>query len=181
MTKIEQNVKSLIEPIITNLGYTIYDVIYEKEGQDNYLRIFIDKPEGTIDLNDCEKVNDAINDIPDEKDPIKSSYMLEVSSPGIEKRIRSDEHLKMFLNEKVEVHTFKNISDEIKKKEAIGILKTFDADSITIELEPEDKKASKKKKAKKQEEQDSNEDKQKEVTINKQNISAMKTVYNWED
>lgn len=67
MTKIEQNVKSLIEPIITNLGYTIYDVIYEKEGQDNYLRIFIDKPEGTIDLNDCEKVNDAINDILDEK------------------------------------------------------------------------------------------------------------------
>ena len=57
---IESKVTSLLEPIINKIGYEVYDVIYEKEAKDYYLRIFIDKPEG-IDINDCEKVNDAIN------------------------------------------------------------------------------------------------------------------------
>ena len=70
MTKVEKDVKEIIEKIINDIGYELYDVIYEKEGKDNYLRIFIDKEDG-IDLNDCEAVNNAINDILDEKDPIK--------------------------------------------------------------------------------------------------------------
>ena len=67
---IESKVSSLIEPIIENIGYTLYDLLYVKEGKDFYLKVVIDKPEG-IDINDCEKVNDAINDILDEADYIK--------------------------------------------------------------------------------------------------------------
>ena len=76
--KIEKKIESLIIGIIEGLGYELYDVIYEKEGQDYYLRIFIDKEEG-ISLEDCEKVNDAINDILDEANYIKEQYFLEVS------------------------------------------------------------------------------------------------------
>lgn len=130
MTKIEENVKKLLEPIINNLGYKVYDIIYEKEGKDNYLRIFIDKENGVIDLNDCEKVNNAINDILDEKDLIKSSYMLEVSSPGLERRIRSDEHLEMNISKEVEVHTFKPIENS---KIIKGILNSFDDNTIEVD------------------------------------------------
>lgn len=130
MTKIEENVKTLLEPIINNLGYKVYDIIYEKEGKDNHLRIFIDKENGVIDLNDCETVNNAINDILDEKDLIKSSYMLEVSSPGLERRIRSDEHLEMNISKEVEVHTFKPIENS---KIIKGILNSFDDNTIEVD------------------------------------------------
>ena len=62
MASIEERVESLIESTVNNLGYELYDVEYAKEGKDYFLRIFIDKEEG-IDLNDCEKVNDGINDL----------------------------------------------------------------------------------------------------------------------
>lgn len=79
MASIEERVETLIKPIIEKIGYDLYDVEYAKEGKNYFLRIFIDKPEG-IDLQDCEKVNDAINDILDEADYIKEQYFLEVSS-----------------------------------------------------------------------------------------------------
>ena len=85
MPKIEENVETLIMPIIEDLGYILYDVQYVKEAKDYYLRVFIDKKEG-ISLEDCEKVNNAITDILDEKNYIKDQYFLEISSPGIEKR-----------------------------------------------------------------------------------------------
>ena len=60
MASIEEKVEDLLESTINNLGYELYDVEYAKEGKDYFLRIFIDKEIG-IDLNDCEKVNNAIN------------------------------------------------------------------------------------------------------------------------
>lgn len=154
MTAIETKIKKCIEPIINNLGYQLYDVIYEKEGKENYLRIFIDKKEGIISLNDCENVNNSITDLLDEKDFIKSAYMLEVSSTGIEKRIREDEHLEQNIGNKIEVHTFKAIE---KQKSLIGILKEYNENNIKLEQES------------------------KIIEIEKGNITKMKTVYNWEE
>ena len=131
MTQLESNIRELVEPIIDNLGYQVYDVIYEKEGKDNYLRIFIDNDK-QINIKDCEKVNSAINDILDEKDYIKSQYFLEVSSPGLERRIRSEEHLQMFKNSKIELHLYKAIE---KEKIISGILKDFDKDRICISID----------------------------------------------
>ena len=78
----------------------------EVEGKDYYLRIVIDKPEG-IDINDCETVNNAINDILDEADYIKEQYFLEVSSPGLERVLRKDKHLKQNIGNNIEVKLFK--------------------------------------------------------------------------
>lgn len=153
MTATETKVKNVIEPIITNLGYRIYDVIYEKEGKDFYLRIFIDNDAG-ININDCETVNNAITDVLDEKDIIKNQYMLEVSSPGLERRIRSDEHLRQNLNKEIRVHTFKSSKSE---NTINGILVGYNDDSITIK---------------------SNND---EYNIKKENISKMETIFNWEE
>ena len=92
MINIESKVQELLNDIISNLGYDLYDVIYAKEGKDFYLRIIIDKQDGSIGIEDCEKVNNAINDILDEKDLIKEQYFLEVSSPGLERILRKEKH-----------------------------------------------------------------------------------------
>ena len=153
MTQLENKVRELVEPIINNIGYQVYDIIYEKEGKDNYLRIFIDSDK-QINIQDCEKVNNAINDILDEKDYIKSQYFLEVSSPGLERRIRSDKHLEMFKNSKIEVSLYKAVN---KEKTISGILKDFDENGICITTEDE------------------------EISIDKSNIAKIKNVYNWEE
>ena len=93
MASVEEKVEKLIEPIIEKIGYELYDVEYAKEGKNYFLRIFIDNEKG-IDLNDCEKVNDAITDILDNENYIKEQYFLEVSSPGIERILRKDKHLR---------------------------------------------------------------------------------------
>ena len=158
MTNTEKKIKQLIEPIINNLGYSLYDVIYEKEGKDNYLRIFIDK-EGGISINDCENVNNSITDILDEKDYIKNSYFLEVSSTGIEKRIRSKEHFEQNIGNKIEVHTYSNI-ENVNSKQLVGVLIKNTEDSIEIKTV---------------------ENEQNIFEIRKDNISKATTVYDWEE
>lgn len=154
MANIEERVEKLVEPIIEKIGYELYDVEYAKEGKNYFLRIFIDNKKG-IDLSDCEKVSDSITDILDEKNYIKEQYFLEVSSPGIERALRKDKHLKQNIGQQINVKLFKK--DENGKKEYLGKLKEFDDLKIVIE-------------------QDEN-----EVQIERKNISQIKTVYNWEE
>ena len=105
MASIEEKVTKLVEPIIEKSGYELYDVEYAKEGKNYFLRIFIDSEKG-IDLNDCEKVNDAVNDILDKENYIKEQYFLEISSPGIERVLRKDKHLEKNIGEEVNVCLF---------------------------------------------------------------------------
>ncbi len=153
MAKIEEKVEKLIQDKVKNIGYSLYDVEYVKEGANYYLRIYIDSPKG-IDLSDCEKVSNEINDILDEADYIKEQYFLEVSSPGIERVLRKDKHLKQNIENRVEVKLFKK--DEKGNKSYIGILKKFDTETVTIETTEE-------------------------ITIERKNIALLKTVYNWEE
>ena len=157
MTTLENKIKAFIEPIINNLGYKIYDVIVEKEGKENYLRIFLDcdlNGENPITIEDCEKASNAINNSIDSEDFIKGQYFLEVSSPGLERNIRSDEHLERFLQNKIEIHLFKPIN---KEKIITGILKKYDENIIIIETDDN------------------------ETNIEKNDIAKMKNVYNWEE
>ena len=152
MASIEEKVTKLVEPIIENLGYELYDVEYAKEGKNYFLRIFIDHEKG-IDLNDCEKVNDSITDILDKENYIKEQYFLEISSPGIERVLRKDKHLEKNIGEEVTIKLFKK--DENGKKEYLGKLKDFNQEKIVIEQE------------------------EKDINIERKNISQIKTVYNW--
>ena len=153
MAKIEEKIEELVTKPINDLGYKVYDVMYVKEGKDNYLRIFIDKDEG-ISLNDCEKVNDAITDMLDEADLIKDQYFLEISSPGVERNIRKDKHFEESIGKEVDIKLFKPL--ENKEKEITGILKSFDKESINIELEDKS-----------------------EITILRSNISTIKWTFKW--
>lgn len=128
MTSLEKKIEDLVKPIIENLGYKVYDVIYQKEVKDNYLRIFIDSDKG-IDLNDCEKVNDSVNDILDEKDYIKAQYYLEISSPGVERNLRRDEQFMDSINKNIEVHLYNNINNN---KIITGILNECNDNNIVV-------------------------------------------------
>lgn len=128
---VETRLENLLEPIITNLGYTLYDIQYIKEGKNYYLRITIDKDEG-ISIEDCEKVNNAIDNPLDEADIIKDSYMLEVSSPGIERVLRKPWHFEKQLGNNVCVKLFKSIN---KQKEFIGTLIEYDEQRLKLEID----------------------------------------------
>lgn len=117
MSAIEEKVEKLVTGPIERIGYKVYDVMYEKEGKDNYLRIFIDNETG-ISLNDCERVNNEITDMLDEANIIKDQYFLEISSPGVERHIRKDSHLEQSLGQKIVVKLFKPLKiEEIESKE----------------------------------------------------------------
>ena len=149
LASIEERVESLLKEKIEAIGYELYDVEYSKEGKNYFLRIFIDKTEG-IDLNDCEKVNNEIDEILDEADYIKEQYFLEVSSPGIERIIRKEKHLKKYIDHEINIKLFKK--DKNGNKEYQGILKAFDQENIELE---------------------------ENIKIERKNIAQIKTVYNW--
>lgn len=129
MANVEERVEALVSTPITDLGYRLYDVLYVKEGKDYFLRIFIDNSTG-ISLEDCEKVNNAINDLLDNANIIKEQYFLEVSSCGVEKVLRKDWHLTECVGEKITLSLFKPIDE---KKEITGTLKSFDENEIVLE------------------------------------------------
>ncbi len=156
MANIEEKVETLLKPKIEEIGYDLYDVEYAKEGKNFFLRIFIDKPEG-IDLTDCEKVSNSINDILDQADYIKDQYFLEVSSPGIERILKKDKHLEQNKEKEIQVKLFKK--DEKGKKEYQGILHDFDEETITIKDELKEKTET--------------------IKIERKNIAQIKTIYHW--
>lgn len=153
MANIEEKVENLIKSKIEEIGYKLYDVEYVKEGKNYFLRIFIDNEKG-IDLNDCEKVNNEIIEMLDEADYIKDAYFLEISSPGIERKLRKEEHLKQNIEKKISVKLFKK--DENGNKQYEGILKKYDKDNIVINQDT------------------------KEIKIERKNISVINTVFDWE-
>ena len=89
---IAERVAALAEPLAEEFGYFLWDVEYVKEGGRRILRITIDSEEG-IYIEDCEKMHRALDPILDEADPIEEAYYLEVSSPGIERELRTDMHI----------------------------------------------------------------------------------------
>lgn len=127
----ETKTEELLAPITADCGVEIYDVEYVKEGNDWYLRAYIDKPEG-VSINDCEKVSRALSDALDREDFIEDAYILEVSSPGLGRTLKKDRHLEKSIGQEVEIKTYKPVD---KTKEFAGILKSFDEATVTIEQE----------------------------------------------
>lgn len=126
---IKETVREAIEETVNGLGYRIWDILYSKVGADYHLEITIDCDEG-INIEDCEKVHRAIDPILDEVDPIENFYYLEVSSPGIERELRTDEHINLSLGQKVEAKLFKPIDG---KRSIVGELVSYDGERVGID------------------------------------------------
>jgi ribosome maturation factor RimP len=123
----------LVTPIIEANNLELVDVEYVKEGSDYYLRIYADK-EGGITIGDCEIVNRALGYLLDADDYIGDAYILEVSSPGLTRPLKKENDFRRSVGKVVEIKTFAKINGS---KEFEGILKAYDAETVTIEFEDE--------------------------------------------
>ncbi len=129
----ESKTEKLLAPIAEQFQVEIYDIEYVKEGNDYYLRAYIDKADG-VNIEDCEHVSRALSDALDEADFIPDAYVLEVSSPGLGRTLKKDKHFEKSIGQEVELKLFKPID---KCKEFAGTLESFDADSITVNIDGE--------------------------------------------
>ncbi|HHX71012.1 MAG: ribosome maturation factor RimP [Miniphocaeibacter sp.] len=118
------------KPIVTNLGFILDDIEYVKEPKGNVLRVYIDKDQGTINIDDCEKSSKVISDKLDEIDPIDEQYYLEVSSPGIDRPFKNNRDYSKNIGNLVIVKFYAPVDGE---KEIIGKLIDFNDESITLE------------------------------------------------
>lgn len=115
-------VNEMAQPLASALGLEIWDTEFVKEGSSWFLRIFIDKENG-VSIDDCENFSRIIEKKLDEKDFIKQSYYLEVSSPGLERPLKRDSDFIKFLNSRIYIKLYKSV-DKIKEFE--GILQKYE-------------------------------------------------------
>ena len=125
---VASTVAELVAGTVAENGCALWDVEYVKEGADWHLRITIDK-EGGVGIEDCERVHRAIDPILDEADPIEGSYYLEVSSPGIERELKTDRHLSASVGALCEARLFAPLNGT---KSVQGRLSAFDSETLTL-------------------------------------------------
>ena len=131
----ESKTEELLLPILAKVGFDLWDVEYVKEGGEYYLRAYIDK-EGGITIDDCVTVSRELSDLLDERDFIEEAYILEVSSPGLGRKLKKDKEFERSIGKSVDLKCFRPVDGV---KEFTGILKAFDATTVTIETAGEDK------------------------------------------
>ena len=119
----EQKAEAMLAPIVESNGFELVDVEYVKEAGNWYLRGYIDKP-GGITVNDCEAVSRIFSDKLDEDDFIEDSYIMEISSPGLDRPLKKEKE--------VEIRTYRPIE---KQKEFYGVLTAYDSNSVTVDEE----------------------------------------------
>lgn len=132
--KYELKTEELVMPIIEENNFELVDVEYVKEGGSFFLRVYIDK-EGGITVDDCEIVSRQLSDLLDEKDFIPGAYILEVSSPGLDRPLKKEKDFARSLQKEVDVKLYKPLN---KEKEYRGILIDYDEEKVVLELEEEE-------------------------------------------
>ena len=124
-------------------GLSLYHLEYVKEGPDKILRVYIDKTgkeNDYVSTEDCEKVSKYLSERLDETDPIPEAYVLEVSSPGLDRVLIKEEHFRRYTGELIEVSLFKPLEGKKGPKKIEGILKSYNNGDITIApISPEGK------------------------------------------
>jgi ribosome maturation factor RimP len=130
MTKDE--IAKLLEPVVERLGYELVD-IEVRLGGNGLLRLYIDQPEG-VDLEDCENVSRAVSALLDVEDPLPGNYNLEISSPGLDRKLTKVEHFQRFMGETVKVQTRFPIEGRRRFR---GTLVSSDDENIVVEVDGE--------------------------------------------
>ncbi len=127
-----QRVETLVRPVVEGMGLRLWDVVFEKEGPDWYLRVLIDK-DGTMDTDTCAEVSHALDPILDEADPIDQSYYLEVGSPGLGRKLTRPEHYEALKGQKIAVKLIR--PNEKGVREFSGILAGREGNTVSVETE----------------------------------------------
>jgi len=128
--QVENLIESLVAKIIEQTPLELVDVEYTKE-QDWYLRVFLDKP-GGLEVEDCQQVSDQLGKRLDELDPIKESFILEISSPGLDRPLKKDKDFRRHIGDKVEIHTFAPYNGQ---KTVVGKLLGLENNDIHVDID----------------------------------------------
>ncbi len=123
----------LLEPTLVRMGYELADLEFRQGSSGGLVRVFIDKPEG-IDLDDCEKVSLALSALLDVEEPVPGKYSLEVSSPGLDRKLTKVEHFQRFVGEVVKVQMRFPIAGRRRFR---GTLVSLDKENIVVEVDGE--------------------------------------------
>ena len=127
--KVTEIVQKLAEPVVREHGCTLWDVEYVREGDQRFLRLYLDK-EGGVDIDDCEAVSRAMDPLLDEADPIPESYHFEVCSAGLERALKRPGDFERFMGSPVTVKLYRPRNG---LKEIPGILRGYEDGRVTVE------------------------------------------------
>ena len=133
--KVTEQIFELANPLALEAGCFVDDVEFKKEGSDYVLRVIIDVEDdsnGGVSIDQCEIVSKALSDILDEKDPISQAYMLEVSSPGIDRELKKDSDFERFMGREIDIKLYKSVNGT---KLLSGKLIDYENGVITVDID----------------------------------------------
>ncbi len=131
MGKVTTIIEQLLNPIVDELKLELVDVEFVKEGRNYYLRVYVDTPEGGIDIEQCVQVSERLSAVLDEEDPIEQNYYLEVSSPGAERPLKKEDDFKKAVGKYIYVKTYEPVKD---MKELQGYLTAYTEQGLEMEI-----------------------------------------------
>ena len=131
---IEQKLEALFKPTIESMGFELWAIEYIAAGRHSTLRVFVDKATSGINVDDCAAISRQLSAIMDVEDPIADQYMLEVSSPGLDRILIKPEHFQRYLGKSVRVRTAVAV---LGRKNINGVMSKVTDDSIEIEVDGE--------------------------------------------
>ena len=138
---VAQKVEDMVLPVVESTGYELVDIEYLKEGQNWYLRLYIDK-EGGITIEDCETISKKINHLLDEADIIPNAYFFEVSSPGLERPLKKDKEFEKYKGETVEIKLYNPINKKnLFEGKLVGLVDekvVINCENVIIEFNKQD-------------------------------------------
>lgn len=131
MSQVIKTVEELTEPIVEDLSLELIEVEFVKEGNDWFLRVYVDTPEGDIDIDQCALVSERLSEELDRVDPIPQNYFLEVSSPGAERPLKKDQDFENAIGQYVFIKTYAPIEG---MKEFEGYLLSYSPEGAEVEI-----------------------------------------------
>lgn len=131
MSNVPEIIEQLVAPIAAELNLELVDVEFIKEGRDYFLRVYVDTPQGGIDIEQCVQVSERLSLVLDENDPIEQNYYLEVSSPGAERPLKKEADFEKAVGNFIYVKTYEPIKD---LKEFQGYLTAYNGESLEMEI-----------------------------------------------
>ena len=131
MSNVTSVIEAYVTPIVDELQLVLVDIEFVKEGRDWFLRVYVDTPEGGIDIEQCVQVSERLSLVLDENDPIEQNYYLEVSSPGAERPLKTEDDYYKAIGKLVFVKTYEPIKDI---KEFLGTLDAYDGETLQVTI-----------------------------------------------
>ena len=131
MSKVTSVIEELVTPIVEELNLELVDIEFVKEGRSWFLRVYVDNPNGNIDIEQCAQVSERLSLLLDENDPVEQNYYLEVSSPGAERPLKKEADFEKAVGKFIYVKTYEPIKD---MKEFEGYLTAYTEQGLELDI-----------------------------------------------